>query len=78
SPKDVFAHKQQEEILRTRRPHSQRGGVGEYDSCQYWKRLDSPFQPKRELFRCPWKSRLISFQDVVKLATLFIVIKDTP
>ncbi|KAL6086102.1 hypothetical protein STEG23_012699, partial [Scotinomys teguina] len=26
SPKDVFAHKEQEEILRTRRPHSQRGG----------------------------------------------------
>ncbi|KAL6056954.1 hypothetical protein STEG23_010814, partial [Scotinomys teguina] len=30
SPKDVFAHKQQEEILRTRRPHYQRGGYGSY------------------------------------------------
>lgn len=26
-----------------------------------------PFQPKRKFFRCPWKSRLISFPDVFSI-----------
>ncbi|KAL6088743.1 hypothetical protein STEG23_001901 [Scotinomys teguina] len=44
SPKDVFAHKQQEEILRTRRPHSQRGGMG----VELLHQVDRNMAPKTE------------------------------